>query len=149
MTNREIAERMQRKSPDYFRPFHLPHLVAWIRDRRSDDTIVCAYCGAELFSGSHHCFHMGNTDHVLPRKQYEHLAFEDSNVVPCCARCNALKAAYDANHDARYVQARDGDRLRDEQRILFVQRATEYVNTKRRERHERTWRVWKESLGGE
>jgi hypothetical protein len=147
VTNKEIAEQMQRKGSEYLRDFPLPCLTSWVRDRKPDGTVACAYCGSELLSGSPGCFRMGSVDHVLPKQIYEWLTSEESNFVPCCQRCNSTKWRFDGNaKEPIYDRSRDGDKLTDQQRIEFVRRATAHLQVRREELHTKTWNIWQDCL---
>jgi hypothetical protein len=51
----EILKHLQ-QSAEYFRSFPAECLAAWVRDRKDDDTVACAYCDAILLSAFPECF---------------------------------------------------------------------------------------------
>jgi 5-methylcytosine-specific restriction endonuclease McrA len=63
---------------------HLRGTSAWRRVRAkvlSRDEFTCYYCGNEATQ----------VDHVVPIKDEPALAFDESNLVSACARCNRAK----------------------------------------------------------
>ena len=140
---RRVAKSLMQEEPTYWGDFPEAFLMAWLADRRSNQTVLCAYCDLPLMTAEPTSFRNGTVDHLLPKRRYKQLEYEQSNGVPCCYRCNAVKGSWDPNErDAVYSQ-NDGDHLTKEQRDTLIARARAYVLLKKLgTTHPRIWQCW-------
>jgi hypothetical protein len=139
---RRVAKSLMKEEPTYWGDFPEAFLMAWLADRRPDQTVACAYCDTPLMSAEPRSFRNGTVDHLLPKSHYGQLAEEQSNGVPCCYRCNAVKGSWDPNKlDPVYSQD-DGDHLTEAQREKLKKRARDYVLGKLATAHPHIWQCW-------
>lgn len=141
-----IAKALAKKDPTYWgNQFALPFLMAWLSARESDYSVKCAYCGLPLLSPESNSLAHGTIDHLLPKKTYPQLAAAQSNAVPCCHRCNALKGRWDPNKEDPVYSNEDGGELNPHQREELKKRALNHVKEKLTSRHPSTWQSWVEA----
>lgn len=127
--------------PVYWGDFPISFLMAWLEDRREDNSVVCAYCDLPLMSFEPKSFRNGTVDHLLPKNKYVDLQWCQSNGVPCCYRCNAVKGFWDPNgFDSLYTPG--SGPLSPEQRRELIQRSREYVHQKLAKAHPHIWECW-------
>src|SRR5580700_9458683 len=139
---RFVAGSLIREEPTYWGDFPESFLMAWLADRRVDQTVVCAYCDLPVMSVEPSSFRHGTVDHLLPKRYYKHLAREQSNGVPCCYRCNAVKGSWDPNRCDPVYQQDGGDQLTDVQRKELIARSREYIRAKLATAHPHIWQCW-------
>jgi hypothetical protein len=135
------AEMLMHDEPGYWGDFPKPFLVAWLKDRRKDNSVICAYCDLPLMSVEPNSFRNGTVDHLLPKSKYESLKLDHFNAVPCCYRCNAVKGRWDPNNIDPVYSPESGP-LGTEQREKLIQRARDFVQKKLAQAHPDIWRCW-------
>jgi hypothetical protein len=137
-----VADALMREEPTYWGDFPREFLMAWLSDFRKDYSVVCAYCELPLMSFEPHSFRNGTVDHLLPKKKYADLKLDQSNGVPCCYRCNAVKGSWDPNK-ADPIYTPGSGPLSPKQREELIRRAREHVHGKLAKAHPDIWRCWK------
>jgi hypothetical protein len=140
---RRVAKSLMQEEPTYWGDFPEAFLMAWLADRHSDRTVVCAYCDLPLMSTEPTSFRHGTVDHLLPKSRYRQLELDQLNIVPCCYRCNAVKGRWDPNErDPVYSQNDLDDQLTKEQRDKLKARTRDYVHKKLETAHPHIWQCW-------
>jgi hypothetical protein len=146
---REVALKLMRNDRSYFGTFPVDVLISWLEDRKSDHSVLCAYCHSPLLEDRMDSFN-GTADHLLPKGRYPELGFDkaNGNSVACCSRCNWLKAAWDPNtHDGPvlYDALRDSGKLSKHTRAELIERSRRHVQKKLAEKHASAWKHWAEA----